>query len=88
MVEGPVTDSKEIAPEYDALIIGAGVCGIYMLHRMLELGLRVTVLEAGEDLGGTWYWNRYPGARFDSESYSYGYSFSEEILKEWTRCAT
>jgi cation diffusion facilitator CzcD-associated flavoprotein CzcO len=69
--------------QHDVIVIGAGVCGIYMLHRMLGLGLRVTVLEAGEDLGGTWYWNRYPGARFDSESYSYGYSFSPEILEEW-----
>ena len=68
---------------YDVVIVGAGVCGIYALYRMRELGVRVTVLEAGDDLGGTWYWNRYPGARFDSESYSYGYSFSKELLEEW-----
>lgn len=68
---------------FDAVIVGAGVCGIYMLYRLRELGVRVTVLEAGDDLGGTWYWNRYPGARFDSESYSYGYSFSKELLEEW-----
>jgi cation diffusion facilitator CzcD-associated flavoprotein CzcO len=67
----------------EVIIIGAVVCGIYMLHRMLELGIDATVLEAGGDLGGTWYWNRYPGARFDSESYSYGYSFNAEILREW-----
>lgn len=67
----------------DAIIIGAGVTGIYLLHRLKGLGLDVTVLESGEDLGGTWYWNRYPGARFDSESYSYGYSFSREIFDEW-----
>ncbi|MDA0978692.1 MAG: NAD(P)/FAD-dependent oxidoreductase [Proteobacteria bacterium] len=67
----------------DALIIGAGVCGIYMLYRLLNLGLNVRVLEAGAGPGGTWYWNRYPGARFDSESYSYGYSFSKELLQEW-----
>ena len=71
------------ADRYDAVIVGAGVCGIYMLYRLRELGVRVTVIEAGEDLGGTWYWNRYPGARFDSESYSYGYSFSKELLEEW-----
>jgi cation diffusion facilitator CzcD-associated flavoprotein CzcO len=65
------------------VIIGAGVCGIYMLYRMLELGVDVTVLEKGDGVGGTWYWNRYPGARFDSESYSYGYSFSKEVLEEW-----
>ncbi|HIG39332.1 MAG: NAD(P)/FAD-dependent oxidoreductase [bacterium] len=70
-------------PEYDVIIVGAGVCGIYMLHRMLELGVKVTLLETGAGPGGTWYWNRYPGARFDSESYTYGYSFSKEILQEW-----
>jgi cation diffusion facilitator CzcD-associated flavoprotein CzcO len=69
--------------QHEVVIIGAGVCGIYMLHRLLELGVDATVLEAGEGPGGTWYWNRYPGARFDSESYSYGYSFNEEILEEW-----
>lgn len=71
------------APEYEAVIIGAGVCGIYMLHRLLELGLNGTLLERGDEAGGTWYWNRYPGARFDSESYTYGYSFSKELLEEW-----
>ncbi|MBT6276697.1 MAG: NAD(P)/FAD-dependent oxidoreductase, partial [Chromatiales bacterium] len=68
----------------DAIIIGAGIAGLYQLHRLRdELGLSVKVFEAGTDVGGTWYWNRYPGARFDSESYSYGYSFSKEILQEW-----
>ncbi len=70
-------------PEYDAIIIGAGMSGLYQLYRLRELGLRVRVLEAGTEVGGTWYWNRYPGARFDSESYSYGYSFSKELLEEW-----
>src|SRR5213596_4207856 len=56
---------------------------MYQLYRLRELGLRVRVLEAGTNVGGTWYWNRYPGARFDSESYTYGYSFSKELLKEW-----
>ena len=68
---------------FDAIIIGAGVSGLYQLYRLRGLGLSVRVYEAGDDVGGTWYWNRYPGARFDSESYSYGYSFSEEILQEW-----
>jgi cation diffusion facilitator CzcD-associated flavoprotein CzcO len=71
------------AAEYDAIIIGAGVSGLYQLHRLRELGLRVRVFEAGSGVGGTWYWNRYPGARFDSESWTYGYSFSEELLEEW-----
>jgi len=69
--------------DYDAIIIGAGLSGMYQLYRLRELGLRVRVFEAGTNVGGTWYWNRYPGARFDSESYSYGYSFSEELLGEW-----
>ncbi|MFO1108208.1 MAG: NAD(P)/FAD-dependent oxidoreductase [Bradyrhizobium sp.] len=69
--------------DYDAIIIGAGLSGMYQLHRLRELGLRAHVFEAGTDVGGTWYWNRYPGARFDSESYSYGYSFSKELLQEW-----
>jgi len=70
-------------PHHDFIIIGAGVCGIYQLHRLVELGADVLVLEAGADAGGTWFMNRYPGCRFDSESYSYGYSFSKELLDEW-----
>jgi len=69
--------------DYDAIIIGAGMSGLYQLYRLRELGLRVRVLEAGTGVGGTWYWNRYPGARFDSESYSYSYSFSKKLLEEW-----
>src|SRR4026207_2367209 len=69
--------------DYDAIVVGAGISGLYQLYRLRELGLRVRVLEAGTGVGGTWYWNRYPGARFDSESYSYGYSFSQELLDEW-----
>jgi cation diffusion facilitator CzcD-associated flavoprotein CzcO len=74
-----------VAPEhdFDAIIIGAGISGLYQLYRLRELGFRVLVLEAGTGVGGTWYWNRYPGARFDSESYSYAYSFSQELLQEW-----
>jgi cation diffusion facilitator CzcD-associated flavoprotein CzcO len=69
--------------EFDAIVIGAGVSGLYQLLRLREAGLSVLVFEAGSDVGGTWYWNRYPGARFDSESWTYGYSFSEEVLQEW-----
>ncbi|MFR9804137.1 flavin-containing monooxygenase [Pseudonocardia sp. RS010] len=69
--------------DYEVVIIGAGVAGIYQIYRMVELGMRATVLEAAPDLGGTWYANRYPGCRFDSESYTYGYSFSRELLDEW-----
>jgi cation diffusion facilitator CzcD-associated flavoprotein CzcO len=69
--------------EYDAIVIGAGISGMYMLHRLRQLGMTVRVFEIGSDVGGTWYWNRYPGARFDSESWTYGYSFSKELLQEW-----
>ena len=69
--------------DYDVIIIGAGISGLYQLYRLRQLGMRVRVFEAGTGVGGTWYWNRYPGARFDSESYSYSYSFSQELLDEW-----
>ena len=70
-------------PSYEAVVIGAGVAGIYQIKCLVELGVHATVLEAAGGLGGTWYNNRYPGARFDSESYTYGYSFSKELLSEW-----
>ena len=69
--------------EFDAIVIGAGVAGLYQLYKLRELGLRARIFEAGSGVGGTWYWNRYPGARFDSESWTYGYSFSKELLQEW-----
>ncbi len=68
---------------YDAIIIGAGINGMFQLIRLRELGLSVRVFEAASDVGGTWYWNRYPGCRFDSESYTYIFSFSQELLDEW-----
>jgi cation diffusion facilitator CzcD-associated flavoprotein CzcO len=81
---GPTTNTGATPiPDFDAIIIGAGMSGLYQLYRLREQGFRVRVFEAGTDVGGTWYWNRYPGARFDSESYSYGYSFSKELLQEW-----
>ena len=77
--------SSDMAPalDYDAIIVGAGMSGLYQLYRLRELGMKVRVFEAATGVGGTWYWNRYPGARFDSESYSYGYSFSKDLLEEW-----
>ncbi len=69
--------------QYDVVIIGAGISGIHQLHTLVGTGLSVVVLEAGSGVGGTWYWNRYPQARFDSESYSYGYFFSKELQEEW-----
>lgn len=80
--DNPAADAGT-AKQFDVIIIGAGMSGMYQLHRLRQLGLSVRVFEAGDGVGGTWYWNRYPGARFDSESYSYGYSFSEELLQEW-----
>ncbi len=74
---------KSAAAEVDAVVVGAGFSGMYMLHRLRELGLSVRCYEAGDGVGGTWYWNRYPGARCDSESYYYCYSFSDEIQQEW-----
>jgi cation diffusion facilitator CzcD-associated flavoprotein CzcO len=72
-------------PALDALVIGAGFSGMYALHALRDrLGLTVAVLEAGGGVGGTWYWNRYPGARCDSESHSYCYTFSEELWRGWT----
>jgi cation diffusion facilitator CzcD-associated flavoprotein CzcO len=69
--------------DYDVVIIGAGIAGIHQLHALQGRGLSVRVFDAGTGVGGTWYWNRYPMARFDSESYSYGYFFSKELLEEW-----
>ncbi len=80
MSTGTEPTSAEI---FDVIIIGAGIAGMYQLLKLRELGFSVKVFEAGGDVGGTWYWNRYPGCRFDSESYSYGYSFSQELLDEW-----
>jgi cyclohexanone monooxygenase len=68
---------------FDAVIVGAGLAGIYMLYRLRGLGLSARVYEAGNGVGGTWYWNRYPGARCDVESMDYSYSFSEELQQEW-----
>ena len=76
-------DSIDAHLDYQAIVIGAGVAGIYQIKRLADLGVRATVLDGNPDLGGTWYNNRYPGARFDSESYTYSYSFSKEVLDEW-----
>lgn len=70
-------------PSFDVLVIGAGFSGLYMVHRLRQLGLRTRVLEMAENVGGTWLFNRYPGARCDIESIEYSYSFSEEIQQEW-----
>ena len=71
------------APEFDAIVVGAGFGGLHMLYRLRERGFSTRVLEAGTGVGGTWYWNRYPGARCDVESMDYSYSFSDELQQEW-----
>src|SRR5829696_8219901 len=76
------TDAKPVS-EFDAIIVGAGFAGLYMLYRLRGLGLSVRVLEVGDGVGGTWYWNRYPGARCDVESVDYSFSFSDELQQQW-----
>ena len=68
---------------YDAVVVGAGFAGLYMLKRLRALGLRVRVFEAGSNVGGTWFWNKYPGARCDVESLEYSYSFDEDLQQDW-----
>jgi len=72
-----------VVDEFDVVIVGAGFAGMYMLHRVRGLGLTARVLEAGDGVGGTWYWNRYPGARCDVESMQYSYQFSDELQQDW-----
>jgi len=83
VLDSSAPESSREQPLYEVVVVGAGVGGIYQIKRLIDMGVNAVVLEGGEDLGGTWYWNRYPGARFDSESYTYGYSFSKELLDEW-----
>jgi cyclohexanone monooxygenase len=78
-----MSGNDHVATTYDVVVVGAGFAGMYMLHRLRGLGLKVRVYEQGGDVGGTWYWNRYPGARCDVESMQYSYSFSDELQQEW-----
>jgi len=80
-----VSGERKSAPQqsYDVVVVGAGFGGMYMLHRLRGLGLTARVYEQGDGVGGTWYWNRYPGARCDVESMQYSYSFSDELQQEW-----
>jgi cation diffusion facilitator CzcD-associated flavoprotein CzcO len=80
----PRLSGKQSGAHVDVVVIGAGVLGIYQLYRAVQAGYSALLLEAGGGIGGTWYWNRYPGCRFDSESYTYGYLFSEELWQEWS----
>jgi len=83
MIETEINDSQ--APlRLDAVVVGAGVAGLYQLYLLRNQGLTVKAFDAASDVGGTWYWNRYPGARFDSEAYCYQYLFSEDLYKGWS----
>ena len=73
----------QVVEHLDAVVVGAGFAGLYMIFRLRELGLSVQAFEVAADVGGTWFWNRYPGARCDVESLDYSYSFSEELQQEW-----
>ena len=79
----PVEAAGQAPCEVDAVIVGAGLAGLYMLHKLREIGISARIYEAGSDVGGTWFWNRYPGARVDVESQEYSYSFSPELEAEW-----
>ncbi|RZT88117.1 cation diffusion facilitator CzcD-associated flavoprotein CzcO [Pseudonocardia sediminis] len=78
-----MSSEKKTTTDLDAVVVGAGFAGLYMLHRLRGLGMGALVLERASGVGGTWYWNRYPGARCDSESYYYCYAFSKELEQEW-----
>src|SRR3954447_18140241 len=84
MLEAKRPNRASPVRKLDALIIGAGVAGLYQLHQLRELGMNVRAYDTASNVGGTWYWNRYPGARFDSEAYIYQYLFSEELYKGWS----
>lgn len=78
-----VSTKKDTKNDYDAVVVGAGIAGLYAVYKLREMGLRVRGIEAAPAVGGTWYWNCYPGARVDSQSYIYQYWFSDELIQEW-----
>ncbi len=81
---GETVAEETVAADADAVVIGAGFAGLYMLHKLRQCGFSVRGFEAGDDVGGTWYWNRYPGARCDVESLDYQFAFSDELQRGWT----
>ena len=78
-----VNVDKKSAQEYDVIVVGGGFSGLYMLHKLRKEGLSAVVFEAGDNVGGTWFWNRYPGARCDVPSMQYSYQFDEQLQQEW-----
>jgi len=83
MSDAPAVNASNEAEQLDAVVVGAGFAGLYMLHKLRQLGLEARVFERGSGVGGTWYWNRYPGARCDVESMEYSYEFDEALEQEW-----
>jgi cation diffusion facilitator CzcD-associated flavoprotein CzcO/acetyl esterase/lipase len=79
----PSTDGTIAAPDFDVVVVGAGMAGVYLLHRLRGAGMRAVALESADDVGGTWYWNRYPGARCDIQSLDYQYTFDPDLTKDW-----
>src|SRR4029077_10291769 len=82
-VQTAAHDTDDITATYDAVIVGAGFAGMYMLHKLRGLGFSARVYDAAGGVGGTWYWNRYPGARCDVKSIDYSFSFDPELEQEW-----
>ena len=82
MTAPSAADAAE-TPQYDVIVVGAGMSGLYLLHRLRGLGMSAVALDAAADVGGTWYWNRYPGARCDIQSLDYQFSFDPELEREW-----
>src|SRR5947208_936733 len=74
----------EKSRDVDVVVVGAGFAGLYLVHRLRSLGMSIRAFESGDDVGGTWYWNRYPGARCDIQTVDYSYSFDAELDREWT----
>ena len=75
---------KAVSDRVDVVVVGAGFAGMYLLYRLRQMGLSAAAVEAGDGVGGTWYWNRYPGARCDIESLQYSYQFDSELQQEWS----
>src|SRR5688572_25999172 len=82
-LENEAPTAREAVGDFGAIVVGAGFGGLRMLYELRQLGITAKVIEAAPDVGGTWYWNRYPGARTDSESWVYAYSFSKELQDDW-----
>jgi cation diffusion facilitator CzcD-associated flavoprotein CzcO len=81
---GAVNKPVPVPEQFDAVVVGAGFSGLYMLYRLRQIGLSVKVFDSAGDVGGTWYWNRYPGARCDIPTTDYAYSFDPALEEEWT----